>query len=362
MALIWVHTPSVGEYITATPLLKYLKEQNHKLLITYSSPRARDFMEKQTLGDVYIHLPIWGLVFGYSVRSLIKKFNPQALILVESDRYPSLSGVEISRKIVINARISGKSFKFLKTFRFLYGKLFENFDKILCKDEETRKKFIELGVSPARLKVCGNLKVVFNPTVKSADIFLKNQKEVLVAGSTHRGEEEIIFSAFGKVKKAFPQAVLVVAPRHIRRSKEVYKLAKEKFPNLKVSLRTEVKGYYDGDILIVDTLGELIHFYKLSTVSFVGGSLIPVGGHNLLEPAYFGKPVLFGPYVEKFADLVELLEALNLAFPVKGEKDFSETVIRLFKNPPPPKGDLKEISKRVLDCYTSELEQLLKDL
>ena len=360
MVFIWVHTPSVGEYITAKPILEYLKRKNHKLLITYSSPRAKAFMNKQKLGDVYIHLPIRGLIFGYSVKSLIKRYRPYAMVLVESDRYPSLLGVKVPKKLIVNARISGKSFNFLKLFKPLYGKLFESFDKILCKDTETYGKFINLGISPSKLKVCGNLKVVFNPTIKEINVFFQNRSKVLVAGSTHRGEEELILSSFRKVKNSFPTSVLVIAPRHIERTKEVFKLAKGMFPNLKVSLRSEIKGYYDGDILVVDTLGELLHFYKLSTVSFVGGSLVPIGGHNLLEPAYFGKPVLFGPYVEKFQDLVELLEELGLAFPIKGEREFSETVIRLFKNPPTPKGDLKEISKRVLDCYISELEELLK--
>jgi len=359
MALIWVHTPSVGEYLTVKPLLELLKENNHRLVITYSSPRAGDFMKRQHLGEAYIRFPLWGLITGISVKRFLQKYRPRALILVESDRYPALLSAKVPKKLIVNARISDKSFKFLQSLRALYRPLFAQFDAILCKDEKTLKRFQSLGVPSERLKVCGNLKAVFKPKLKEVGIDFPPDRRVITAGSTHKGEEEIVLSAFGGIKKRYPNAVLVIAPRHVERSKEVFKLAKRFFPHLSISLRSQVEGTFGGDILIVDTLGELLHFYKHSTVAFVGGSLVPVGGHNLLEPAYFGKPVIFGPHVGKFEDLVFLLEELGLAFPVKGKEDFVKTALGLLEKPPTPKGDLKAISERIYNCYARTLMQLL---
>ena len=329
------------------------------MVITYSSPRADGLMKKQHLAEVYIRFPLWGLVTGTSVKRFLQKYGPEAFILVESDRYPALLGAKVPRKIIVNARMGDKSYKFLRILRGLYRPLLSQFDVILCKDRNTFERFLSLGVSPGRLKVCGNLKAVFKPTLKEVGITFPPDRKVITAGSTHKGEEEIVLYAFGEIKGKVPDAVLVIAPRHIERSKEVFKLAKGLFPHLSISLRSEVKGTFGGDILVVDTLGELLHFYKHSAVTFVGGSLVPVGGHNLLEPAYFGKPVMFGPHIDKFEDLVSLLEEVGLAFPVKSKEDFAKTALSLIENPPPPRGNLKAISEGVFRCYTETLNQLL---
>jgi len=361
MSVVWVHTPSVGEYNTVKPLLEWLKNGNHKLVITYSSPRAEEFMKKQTLGEKYLRLPFSGLLLGFAPQWVVKKYKPKLFLLVESDRYPSLLGVKAPKKALINARLSPKSYKFLKALRGIYRPLLSSFDAIVCKDADTEKLFTRLGIPKERLKTCGNLKAVFRPNLGEFNLKFPSTKRIFTVGSTHEGEEKTLLSAFGEIKRSFPQAVLVIAPRHVARAREVLNLARRTFPNLKTSPRSTVKGTFEGDILIVDTLGELLHFYRLSEVSFVGGSLVPIGGHNLLEPAYFGKPVLYGPHVGKFKDLEKLLKELGLAYPVKGAKDIAETVKRLFQNPPRPKGDLKEISEKTLECYKREIESLLRD-
>ncbi len=357
MSVVWVHTPSVGEYVTAKPLLEYLKERGHRLVVTYSSPRAEEFMKKQSLADRYLHLPISGLLLGFSVKLFVRRYKPNVLLLVESDRYPSLLGAKVPTKLLINARLGRRSYKLLKALKGIYQPLLSRFDAIVCKDRETAERFGELGVSREKLSVCGNLKAVFKPNLKGSNISFPSHKRVLVAGSTHKGEEEIILSAFGRIKRELPDTVLVLAPRHPSRASEVYNLARKIHPNLETSLRSEAGETFKGDILVVDTLGELLHFYRLSTVSFVGGSLVPIGGHNLLEPAYFGKPVMFGTHIGKFKDLVQILEGLGLAFPVRDEKEFTQTALRLLRNPPTPKGDLISVSNRILECYKGVLDR-----
>jgi len=359
MTIVWIHTPSVGEYITAKPLLKYLKQKGFNLIISYSSPRAQSFMKKQTLGERYIRFSIKDLVWGYPVKRFISEISPHLFIVVESDRYPSLWGAPVPFKMLVNARISIKSFRFMKTFRFIYRNLLNSFNEILCKDINACQRFQELGVSKEKLRLCGNLKLIYSPPDKEINIFFPKERKVFVAGSTHNGEERIIFKAFAKLKRKFPNSVLVIAPRHIDRAFHILQLARQYFPYLKISLRSKEKGLYAGDILIVDTLGELYHFYKLSSVSFVGGSLVPVGGHNLFEPAFFGKPVLFGPYVEKFLDLVKILEKIGLAFPIKDESDIFKTTLQLFEKPPLFKINPAQISKQTFLCYKNEIEKIL---
>jgi len=355
METVWVHIPSVGEYNTVKPLLELLKENNNRLVVTYSSPRAENFLKEQKIPDEVLHLNILSLATGYFLNNFLKSYSPQVFILVESDRYPALLSVKVERKFIVNARISGKSFKFLRIFRGFYARFFNTFDKIICKDRESCAKFRSIGVNSKILTPCGNLKAVFFPKAGSPPVLPKGF--VLVAGSTHKGEEEILLSAFGEIKKRIPSAVLVIAPRHPQRAKEVLKIAKMKLPTFKTLLRSQVfNPHFKGDILIVDTLGELLGFYRIANVTFVGGSLVPLGGHNLLEPAYFGKPVMFGPFVEKFRDLEKLLKELGLAYPVKGVGDITATVLRIHGKGVNPKGDLKEISERILECYKRELQ------
>jgi len=356
MEKIWVHTPSVGEFNTVKPLLEILKER-HPLTLSFSSPRAVDFMKKQNLTKSVYHLfpPL-----GFKVKELLKKERPKYFFLVESDRFPSLLNANVEYKFIINARLSDKSFKFLQLFKFFYSKWFNSFNEILCKDEETCEKFLQLGVNKTKLTACGNLKLVFNLQNVNEVVKFPERSFVIVLGSTHKGEEEVWLKAFKEIKRVIPSAVLVVAPRHVSRAEEILKLAKSLFPNLSVKRRSEVGSTFKGDILIVDTLGELLGFYKRANVAFVGGSLVKVGGHNLLEPAYFSKPTLFGPYVYKFRDLESFLTKLGLGFKVKGKDDIVKTVTDLYKNPLKVKVDFRGFSQKVLGCYLKRLGNYLK--
>ncbi|NPA14685.1 MAG: glycosyltransferase [Aquificae bacterium] len=350
--IYWVHTPSVGEFVTVRPLLEEIKKRNHKLVITYFSPRAKEFMEKQSLPDLVYPLP---LPVGFLLKKFLERIKPDVFLLVESDRFPSLLRIEVEEKYIVNARLSDKSFRFLKRFAFIFKPALETFDLIICKDEETKEKFLSLGIDKKKLTVCGNLKVAGLTDGKNLNITFSKGGKIFVAGSTHHGEEEIILKAFKEVKKNIPNLILVLVPRHIERVEKEIKPLLEK-EGLKYTLRSSLKEEpFKGDVLVVDTLGELKSFYKIADVAFVGGTLVPVGGHNLLEPAYFGKPTIFGPYTWKFVDLEKLLKEWGLGFPVKDERELKETLLRLLKNPPQPKGDIKKVANQILDCYLEHI-------
>jgi len=352
---LWVHAPSVGEFNTAKPLLELFKEQNTPIVLTFSSPRAEDYLKKQSLPDWVLPLP---LPLGFFIDRFVKRVKPRVLLIVESDRYPALLGASVPFKAVVNARISERSFKNIKRFPFLKNAL-RGVDKYLCKSERDCALFRALGVPEERLIPCGNLKAVMPQRLEGIKPPLRFPKGrfVLVLGSTHGGEEKELLRAlrvlFGRIKTL----AVVVAPRHTARAGEVFRLLKGAFPKKRIQLRSEVKGNtFEGDILVVDTLGELLGFYSVCDAAFVGGSLVPIGGHNLLEPAYFGKPVFYGPFVEKFGDLEEILREMGLAFPIGGAEGLVEGVLSVFKNPPKAAFDLKEYGRKILECYERELQ------
>jgi len=302
--VIWIHTPSVGEFNTFKPLLEFLKNDETFVVLTYFSPRAEAFLKK-IIPPQTVLLPL-PFPFG----GFIKKFNefikPHTFILVESDRFPELLNVRAEKKFLVNARISNKSFKFIKILKPIYRRVFNTFDKILCKSNEDYEKFLKLGVKTDKLTICGNLKAVWKPSLGNINISFPKNVKIITAGSTHPGEEKIIIKTYKRLKQKIPNLVLILAPRHIERIGEIEKLLKQY--KLNYSLRSSFSSKnmlqeFREEVLLIDTLGELLSFYKVADVCIVGGTFSPIGGHNILEPAYFGKPVIYGPNIWKFKDL-----------------------------------------------------------
>jgi len=356
--VLWVHTPSVGEFNTVKPLLEKLKDENTSLVLTYFSPRASDYLKRQTLPDAVFRLP---LPLSPFINRFVEGIKPDVLIIVEGDRFPALYSAPVAKKFVVNARMSERSFNFLKRLKFLFKKPLRSIDLYLCKTFEDCLRFKRLGVPEQKLKVCGNLKAVPPKGIEQIEpkILFPADSFVFTAGSTHPGEEEFLLPALDLLFKRIPGFKAVIAPRHIERAQRVMELLKNAFPEKRIYLRSEVKDgkTFEGDILVVDTLGELLSFYKASNATFVGGTVNPkVGGHNLLEPAYFGKPVLFGKYIHKVKDLAEILNSLGLGFQVVSPVDLAEKVIKLHKFETPKENPLRELGEKILNCYLESLK------
>ncbi len=354
---VWVHTPSVGEFHTVEPLLKKLKELNNRVILTYSSPRAGDYLKRTKAVDAVEPMPP---PLTFFVNRFVKKHKPDVLLIVESDRYAALYSAPVPRKLVLNARISERSLGFTKFLNLILGKFLNDIDLFICKSEEECKKFKELGVDEKKLRVCGNLKIVPPPDVDKIEPPLKfpEGRFIFTAGSTHEGEEGFLIEALKGLFEKIPNLTVVVAPRHTTRAKGVFELFSKSFPDKRVLLRSGLKNgeTFGGDILIVDTLGELLGFYKVADVAFVGGTVNPkVGGHNLLEPAYFGKPVVFGKHTQKVEDLAEILQSVGLGFEVSSPEELVDRVLNLRGFEAPEPNPLRWLGETVLRCYLNAI-------
>ena len=316
---IWVHALSVGEVISALPLVKRIREEYPRpLVFTASTSQGLDIARKELGGkvDCLFRMP---LDFWWPMRRVIRFIDPSLMLVIETDLWPGYlrllkqRGVRI---LLVNSRISPRTFRSYRRSRSLVRRmLFSAIDRCLAQSAMDRQRLLETGVAPDKVEESGNIKFdrEWEPLRQAEKESLRISlgigpgERVWVAGSTHPGEDEIVLETFLRLRKSFPALRLIIAPRRIEDGPAVLGLALAK--GLKPALRT---GLASGnippfDVLVIDTLGELGRIYALGSVNFVGGSLVAKGGHNLLEPASHGRPVLFGPHVEDFLTMSELL-------------------------------------------------------
>jgi 3-deoxy-D-manno-octulosonic-acid transferase len=314
---LWVHALSVGEVLSAVPLLETLKNRypTRQLVLTVKTTTGLE-VARQVIKDRVDFLLPMPIDFWWSASWMIKKINPIIFILVETDIWPALI-LSLKKRgiktILVNGRVSPKTEKSYKRWRFLIKKVLDLPELYLMQTELDKYRIMGGGVSPNRIRVTGNIK--FDKTwaplgheerKRWFDIFGIKKGLIWVAGSTHDPEEKMIFNVFVQLIKAFPDLYLIIAPREATRFDEVYEIAKEF--GLKAIRRTELPAdKRKHDVCVLDTLGELGRVYGLADVAFVGGSLASRGGHNLLEPASFGIPVLFGPHTFNFHVMSQLL-------------------------------------------------------
>ena len=337
---LWFHTASVGEFNTAKPLLKRLYKDHH-ITLTYFSPRAKRYLQSQEDKGYFHELYRLPLDFPPFVKSFEERIRPSAILIMERELWPFLLLSTKAPKVWLNAYTKGGLLERLLSKRF---------SLILAREERDAEKFRSYGIS--EVFACGNLKFVLEEP-PPVEIKLETSK-LLVAGSTHPGEEEVIKRVYERLVKELKEVKLLIAPRHISRATEVLRL----FQNLGASLRSkEEEGW---NVLVLDTLGEIFSLYRYAKVSFVGGTLVPVGGHNLLEPAYFGKPVLYGPYTHKVGELRAFLEKIGLGFCVRDEEELYKTALELLGEEDTKKHTtLKEHAQKVLECYMFHLNSFL---
>lgn len=335
---IWIHAVSVGEVLSLQRLIQQLKEKHSSWVINFSSLTStglRMANEKlQGVDNVFL-IP---LDFARSIRKFFNAFNPKLFILAESEFWPNLLRVakeQDAAVLLINGRISDHSFRRYRRFRFFSKKILKNIDLSLVQTEKEKEKLEEIGMNYHRVRVVGNLKAEIElPLFAESEILrlkkdlnIQEGKKVIVAGSTRKGEEEKLLRAFSKATKVRGNLQLVLAPRHPVRVNEVERIC-QNFP-FSVKRRTELSSKKKWEILILDTIGELAQFYALSDVAFVGGSLVPWGGHNILEPAFYAKPVFFGPHMHNFEFLAEKFVQSGGARIIHEEKDLVELFLNV---------------------------------
>lgn len=250
------------------------------------------------------------LDFKCVVNRFFKKVRPDIFILAESELWPNLLRTAKKRAratLLINGRISPRTARRYRKFKFFVKRLLRNVDFFLVQTEWEEEILVEMDVNRDKIEVSGNLKAeVELPSFLEDELSafrdglgIEKTHYVVVAGSTHRGEEDKLLAALVEARKKSSNILLILAPRHLERLDEVAKLCRTY--GLTSARRSTVEAGSPWVVLILDTMGELAHFYALSDAAFIGGSLIPWGGQNLLEPAFYGKPIFFGPSMENFA-------------------------------------------------------------
>ncbi|MFW6147351.1 MAG: 3-deoxy-D-manno-octulosonic acid transferase [Thermodesulfobacteriota bacterium] len=314
---LWVHALSVGEVLSSIPLLEALKREYPSRELTLSVKTATGLkIAKQRLQGVADYIVPMSLDFWWSSRKMANAIQPALFILVETDIWPGLMALLKKRgvkTILVNGRISPRTAKSYAKYRLFMRRVLNELELCLVQTEIDRSRIRAGGLPSGRIKVTGNIKFDISSTSMSrtaqqktrAVLGLKN-RIVWIAGSTHHPEEESIIKVFGELVRSFPDLALILAPRDVKRFEDVYKLVQE--GGFNVIRRTELPAEKNGyTIIILNTLGELGQIYGVSDVAFVGGSLVEKGGHNLLEPASFGIPVLFGPHMYNFVTMSRLL-------------------------------------------------------
>ncbi len=363
--LIWFHCSSVGEFLSIVPIILMFekKKKIKQILVTTSTLSSSKIFEKfrfkKTLHQFY---PLDNI---YIINNFLNYWYPSSAVFVESEIWPTMISELKERKIkivLINARMSEKSFKKWFSIKSLGKKILEKFDYIFPQNKETFLYFKRLGIK--KLKFLGNLKFIDirNDKIKKINNKFFNNKTVLCSASTHYNEEEIFANLHVKYKKKIPDLITIIIPRHIERTNEIVQMVEKK--KLKFVRHSENrKNIHNSDIYIVDSYGESKSFYKISDVVFLGGSLVSRGGQNPLEALRFGCNILHGSYTFNFKDVYKMLEKEKLSIKVNNSKDLEKKALILLKNKRNIFNKIKKLKKignLILKKNLTELERIFE--
>lgn len=341
---IWIHALSVGEVLSAIPLVKAvgLEYPEKDIVFTVTTDQGKEIAHKELQGKVRVLLTM-PVDFWWSMARVVNFIRPVLFVLVETDIWPGLIWYLKKRgikSVVVNGRISPRTFRSYRRFRFFARRMLNAVDSWMMQSDLDRDRLLQIGIGEEKAKTVGNIKFDrdWEPMGEEeygnllSALHLESDNDIWVAGSTHRGEEDIILDAFGRLRRFFPTLRLIIAPRRVERAEDINSLVADKgFKSvLKAQLPMNGAPY---EVLILDTLGELERIYGIAKISFVGGSLTPIGGHNLLEPASFGKPVLFGPHTHNFVLMSQLLIEAGGGKRVRDGEDLFETMKTLLNDP-----------------------------
>ncbi len=340
---IWVHAVSVGEVVASSAVVEALRQKfpSHRVLISTTTSTGQKLAAQRFGAENVFYFP---LDFAFAIRPYLDALRPELVVIAETEFWPNFirlakrSGARIA---VINCRISDRSFPGYKRFRFWLPRLLEktlgNVDCFLAQTEEDRRRLIEIGADKTKIAVAGNLKFdVAPPPLPRIVASLRESfsqsgaAPVLVCGSTLEDEEGSLLSAFRNILVNHPKAVMVLAPRHPERFEEVAELVE------KLGFRMWRRSLWSGEpltggVFLLDSIGELAAIYSLATVAFVGGSLVARGGHNILEPALYGIPIVTGNHYENFRDVVNFFASHN-AVRIVGVAELPLVFMELIEN------------------------------
>lgn len=338
---IWIHAVSLGEVLAAAPLIKALQKQfpEQAMVVTTLTPTGSERVHAIFNSSVYhVYAP-------YDLPDAIARFlthcQPKLLVIIETEIWPNIIHSCAMRKIpllIANGRLSKQSAQGYQRFASLTQQTLAQVTHLAVQTQAEAERFIGLGMQASRITVTGNIKfdIEIPANVSEQAQQLKQQwgadRPVWIAASTHQSEDEVVLAAFKIIRQQFPQLLLILVPRHPERFNQVASLCLQQ--GFSITRRSEnVMATVTTDIFLGDTLGELLLFYHAADIAFVGGSLVPVGGHNLLEPAAVSIPTLTGPNMFNFLEINRMLQAAGAVFKVTNSQQMAEQILRLLNNP-----------------------------
>jgi 3-deoxy-D-manno-octulosonic-acid transferase len=336
---IWVHAVSLGETLAVAGLVKEMQRTfpDRKIYLSHVTPAGREAGEKRLpsiAGRFYVPLD-----WRWAVRQALARIRPSLLVIVETELWPNLlrAAQEAGARVVmVNARLSKRSLRGYQLAGPFMRRVLANIDGIFAQTEEDAERFRQLGAKPERVRMVGNLKFDAQPPqlgefalALKAALRQAQRGPVLVAASTMPGEEPLVLEAWDLIRARYPKALLILAPRHPARFEEVSRdltQAQRGFVRrtaLQADEQVLSRQLASTAILLLDTIGELAGVFELADLVFVGGSLVPTGGHNLLEPAYWSKVIAFGPHMENFRDIAKLFLDAGAAIQVRNPEELA---------------------------------------
>lgn len=354
---IWLHAVSVGEVMAATPLALELasRRPDLPLLVSTVTDTGRAVAEQRLPARQYVFFP---LDFGWAVRPALDRLRPRAVLLTETEIWPNFiraCGMRGIPVVLINGRISPRSFPRYRRVRPLFARVLQGIGLFCMQTSQDAARILELGAPEDRVHVVGNLKFDLAMAGHTGEglavrtmLGLPNARPVLVAGSTHRGEEESVLKAFQAARRAAPNLVLLLAPRHPERLADVEGLLAQ--AGLQWVRRSRLPVEELPPVILLDTMGELARLYAAGTIVYVGGSLVPIGGHNVLEAAAYARPVLFGPHMGNFAEMARIFLEQGAGLQVRDATELGEEIVRLLAEPAAARR-MGEVGRGIVDTH-----------
>jgi 3-deoxy-D-manno-octulosonic-acid transferase len=335
--VIWVHAVSVGEVLAVSGLVSELRRRHpqHRIVVSTTTDTGQKLARKHFGEDHAFYFP---MDFGFAIRPYLQRLRPALIVIAETEFWPNflrLAHASGARVAVVNARISDRSLPRYRRWRFLLTGVLQAVDMFLAQTETDAQRLADIGAPVERVQVSGNLKFDIPPPamppIVSSLCAALGDGPVVVCGSTMEGEEPLLLRAFENILASHPGAVMMLAPRHPERFAAVARLLES------LGIRFWRRSLWNGDalaggVLLLDTIGELAAIYSLADIAFVGGSLVPRGGHNIIEPALYGVAIVVGNHTENFRDIVGLFQSRE-AVRVVGPAELPLVLMELISNP-----------------------------
>lgn len=354
---IWVHAVSVGEVLAVSELIRNLHAEfpQHRILVSTTTDTGQALASRRFGSENVFY---FSLDFSFAMKKYFAAIRPDLVVIAETEFWPNFLRIARdsgARVAVVNARISDRSLPGYRRWKQILRPVLRNISLLVAQSAEDARRLVEIGASEDRVVVGGNLKFDFvlpssPPIVGQLRSTLADSGAgpILVCGSTVEGEETLLADAFKQVLQRNPAAVMLLAPRHPERFNQVTELLQKS--DVKFWRRTQWEGgTLNGGVLVVDSIGELANLYALADLAIVGGSFVPAGGHNILEPAQHGVPTIVGPYTENFRDIVGLFRSAD-AVRVASATDLAKTILELLAD----KNERQSLGRRGLQLLQSQ--------